>query len=303
MRITFLGTGAGMPSRERNVSSVAVRLSDSSETWLFDCGEGTQHRIIESDVRLGQITRIFLSHIHGDHIFGLPGLISTCWMNTPEKMLDIYGPREVITYLEESLLRPSAGFSIPARLTTLEPGASVAFGDLTVTTAPLEHRVETLGYRIDEKQKEGRFDAERAEALGVPSGPLFGRLKRGETITLPDGQTVDGRELCGEPRPGGSVVYCCDTIYTEAAVELARGASLLIHEATFARAEQHLAEQRLHSTTEMAARVAAEAAVERLFMTHISPRYALAAAGDLVAEARVVFEASDIAGDLLSVEV
>ena len=306
MRITFLGTGAGIPTRERNVSSVAVRLSQSAETWLFDCGEGTQHRIIESDVRLGQITRIFISHLHGDHLFGLPGLLSTCWMNGPEKMIEVCGPQSVRSYLEQALLRSGTGFAYPARIREIAPWETIMYGDITLTAAPLAHRIETFGYRIEEKQRSGRFDVERARELGVPPGPLYGRLKEGGSITLEDGRVVDGRELCGPPRPGRSIVYCCDTIYTPDAVELARGADLLIHEATFSNRDTDLAEQRGHSTTGMAARVAAEAGVGRLVITHISPRYSpLGETGpaELLREAREIFPDTEIAHDLMTLEI
>lgn len=302
MRVTFLGTGAGVPSRERNVSSVAVRLPQSAETWLFDCGEGTQHTLIRSDVRMGQITRIFISHLHGDHLFGLPGLLSTCGMSTQGRRIDVYGNAEVKRYLQASLLPSGADVT----LHEVEPGQSLDCSGLTVTTAALLHRVDTLGYRIDEPPRSGHFDAERAAALGVPAGPLYARLKRGESIPLSDGRIIDGHDLCGPARAGRALVYCSDTVYTPAAVELARGADLLIHEATFSGRNQALADQRHHSTTETAARVAFEAGVGRLIITHISPRYASGSAigpDELVSEARAIFPATDIAYDMMVTEV
>jgi ribonuclease Z len=227
-------------------------------------------------------------------------------MNGPDKMIEVCGPESARRFLEDGLLRSGTGFAYPALLRAIEPWEKISYGDITVTAAPLAHRIETLGYRIEEKERAGRFDVDRARSLGVPHGPLYGELKRGESITLEDGRVIDGRELCGPPQPGTSVVYCCDTIYTPDAVELARGADLLIHEATFSNRHADLAEQRGHSTTGMAARVAAEAGVRRLVITHISPRYT--PAGDigpdeLLREAREIFPATEIAHDLMTLEV
>ncbi len=295
-----------MPTRARNVSCVALRLPQRGEVWLFDCGEATQHQLLRSDLRISQITRIFITHLHGDHLFGLMGLLATCGMVGDARRIDIYGPAGLTEYVRESTRRSQTRFSYPAEVHTIEAGEVFADDEFVVSCLPLEHRIRAFGFRVTERDRPGRFDVERAAALGLPAGPLYGRLKRGERVTLPDGREIDGRELCGPTETGRSVVYCTDTIYCRSAVELARDADLLIHEATFARADEELARQSMHSTTEMAARVALEARARLLFITHLSPRYAPGndiEPDDLLGEARAVFPQTEMARDFLTVEV
>lgn len=306
MQITFLGTSAGVPTRSRNVSCVALRLEQRGEVWLFDCGEGTQHQLLRSDLRISQITRIFITHMHGDHIFGLMGLLATCGMAGHARRIDLYGPRGLQEYVRETTRRSQTRFSYPAEVTTVEPGTVFEDHEYAVTCGALSHRLPAFGYRVTEKDRPGRFDVERARTLGIPEGPLYGRLKRGETVTLPDGRALDGRELTGPTETGRSVAYCTDTVYCRGSVELARDADLLIHEATFSRADAGLARQSTHSTAEDAARVARAAGARRLAITHISPRYAEVndvTPQDLLAEARAVFPDTVLARDFLSLEV
>lgn len=307
MQITFLGTSAGVPTRSRNVSSVALRLEQRGEVWLFDCGEATQHQLLRSDLRISQITRIFITHMHGDHVFGLPGLLATCGMAGHARRIDVYGPKGLAEYVSETTARSQTRFSYPVEAHAVEAGGVVYEDDeYKVECAPLRHRVRTFGYRVTERDRAGRFDVERARALGIPAGPLFGRLKRGESVTLADGRVVEGAELTGPTEQGRSVAYCTDTVYCRASVELARDADLLIHEATFASADEELARQSMHSTAADAARVASEASARRLVITHISPRYVevnAVTAQDLLAEARAVFPQTELARDFLTVEV
>ncbi|XPM52863.2 MAG: ribonuclease Z [Leptolyngbya sp. IPPAS B-1204] len=170
----------------------------------------------------------------------------------------------------------------------------------------MTHRVPAFGYRVTEKDKPGRFDVERATAMGIPPGPMYGRLKRGEVMTLPDGRIVNGAELCGETQIGRKFVYCTDTIYCESAVELAQDADVLVHEATFSHQDAELAYQRLHSTSTMAAQVALAAQVKQLIMTHFSPRYAPGNAivlDDLLAEAKAIFPRTIMAHDFFTYEI
>lgn len=304
MRITFLGTGAGVPTRARNVSSLAVRLPERSDVWLFDCGEGTQHRLMASDVSIGRVTRIFITHLHGDHLFGLPGLLATCGMAGSARRIDLYAPPGLERFLSTAL--EVSGTTIPFEIDIHEigPGTVFADGEITVTAGELEHRMPTLGYRIEESPRPGRLDAPRARALGVPSGPLLGALKRGERVELPDGRIIDGAELIGPSKPGRSLAYCSDTTYCRGAVELARGVDLLIHEATFAESAREIARISLHSTAAMAARAARDAGAARLILTHISSRYADAdGEAALLAEARAIFPETAMAHDLETHEI
>jgi ribonuclease Z len=284
-----------------------LRLEQRGEVWLFDCGEGTQHQLLRSDLNISQITRIFITHMHGDHLYGLMGLLATCGMAGHARGIEVYGPRGLEEYVRESERHTQARFSYPVGINTVGAAATV-FEDeeLVVTSAPLKHRLPAFGFRVTEKDRPGAFDIERARAEGIPPGPLYGKLKRGERVTLADGRAFDGADFCGPTERGRTVVYCTDTIYCESAVSLARGADLLIHEATFARDAEDLARRSLHSTAEMAARVASEAGVRRLYITHLSPRYVHAAPvtpDDLLREARAVFPDTELAHDFLSVEV
>jgi ribonuclease Z len=295
-----------VPTRSRNVSSIALRLPQRAETWLFDCGEGTQHQILRSEIKVSQITRIFITHMHGDHIYGLMGLLASCGLAGNPSRIDIYGPPKLDEYLKACGRYSQTFFSYPVKVHTVNPGVVFEDEEYLVSCDALTHRVPAFGYRIAEKDKPGRFNVERATELGIPSGPLYGKLKRGETVTLPDGRIVDGKELCGETQLGRKFVYCTDTIYCENAVKLAQDADVLVHEATFSHLDAEMAEQRLHSTSTMAAQVALSAGVKQLLMTHFSPRYAPGNAielNDLLIEAQAIFPNTLIAHDFFTYDI
>lgn len=306
MQITFLGTSSGVPTRSRNVSSIALRLPQRAEVWLFDCGEGTQHQILRSDVRISQITKIFITHMHGDHIYGLMGLLASCGLAGNPSRIDIYGPPKLEDYLKACSRYSQTHFSYPVKVHTVQPGLLYDDEDFTVSCGELKHRLPAFGYRVAEKDRAGRFNVERATALGIPSGPLYGKLKRGEVVTLPDGRKIRGADLCGPTEIGRKFVYCTDTIFCEGAVELAQDADVLVHEATFAHQDAEMAYQRLHSTTTMAAQVALAAQVKQLIMTHFSPRYAPGndvGLEDLLKEAQAIFPNTIMAHDFLTHEI
>lgn len=295
-----------MPTRARNVSAVALRLPQRAEVWLFDCGEGTQHQLQRTPIRISQIARIFITHLHGDHLFGLMGLLATCGLAGQAQEIHIYGPEGLEEYVRTCARISRTTLSDSLRIHAVEAGLIHREEEFSVTCRPLKHRVASFGYRVAESDRPGRFDVERARALGIPPGPLYARLKNGERVELSDGRTVDGRELVGATLPGRSFVYCTDTIYCRSAVALAEDADVLIHEATFAEQDEPLAAQSTHSTAAMAARVALEARARRLLITHISPRYTAEAAvtpEQLLAEARAVFPHTDMARDLLTFEI
>jgi ribonuclease Z len=274
--------------------------------WLFDCGEGTQHQILRSDIRVSQIRRIFITHMHGDHIYGLMGLLASCGLAGNPQQIDIYGPPKLSDYLRTAGRYSQTHFSYPVKVHTVEPGLVVEDDEFTVHCSPLTHRVPAFGYRIAERDKPGRFDVARAQALGIPPGPVYGQLKQGAIATLPDGRRIRGADLCGPTQIGRKFVYCTDTIYCENAVELSRGADVLVHEATFSHQDAELAYQRLHSTSTMAAQVALAADVKQLIMTHFSPRYApgnAIALDDLLTEARAIFPNTMMAYDFLTYDI
>lgn len=295
-----------MPTRQRNVSSVALGLAERGEVWLFDCGEGTQQQLLRSRLKISQIARIFITHMHGDHFFGLPGLLATCGMAGHVERIDVYGPPELETFVRESFRLSEGRFGYALEVHAIKEGLVYEDEEFVVTARPLKHRIPSFGFRVEERDRPGAFDVKKAKELGIPSGPIYGRLKKGETVTLADGRTFVGREFCGPRKRGRTFVYCTDTIYCKSAVELASGADLLVHEATYAVSDEDLARRSLHSTTEMAARVAHEAGVRQLAITHFSPRYATGAAvepEELLREARETFPDTFMARDFLTVEI
>jgi ribonuclease Z len=309
MRLTFLGTSAGAPSRLRNVSAVALQFNQQSEFWLFDCGEGTQQQMLRSPLRLSQLQYIFISHLHGDHFYGLPGLLSSRSLQfNAETPLTVFGPPGLSRYLQTTFEISGSQLGYPLTVREVAPGLVYQDSKINVHCLPLVHRIASFGYAVTEKDQPGHFDAAAAQALGIPAGPLYGRLKQGETITLPDGTFVRGSELVGPPIPGRKFVYCCDTVYCRNAVLLSEGADALVHEATYAAEDLDLAVRGGHSTATQAAQVAHQAGVKALLLTHFSPRYeGTGESGPgmerLQTEARQVFANSYIAHDFWTYDI
>ncbi len=306
MEITFLGTSSGVPTRSRNVSSVALRLPQRAEVWLFDCGEGTQHQLQRSDIKSSQIRRIFITHMHGDHTFGLMGLIASCGLAGSGQPIDIYGPEGLREYLQSAAKYSYLNLGSRLKIHTVKPGLLYEDDEFSVSCQLLKHRVPAHGYRVAEKDRPGMFNLDKAKSLGIPPGPIYGKLKQGQIVTLEDGRKINGKDLCGQPEVGRKVVYCTDTVFCDAAVELAKDADVLIHEATFAHQDAQMAFEKMHSTTTMAAQVALLAGVKQLIMTHFSPRYAPGNSiqlNDLKQEARAIFPNTKLAYDFYSYEV
>ena len=310
MELTFLGTGSAMPTRQRNVSAVVLRLAERRELWLFDCGEATQHQLLRTPLRPPQIRRIFITHLHGDHLYGLPGLLTSLSMLGLETPVDVYGPRGLAEVVDVTLRAAHAGCTYPLAVHELDPGVVVDEGErdgaLRVRCLPLAHGIPCFGFRVEESPRPGRLDAARAAALGVTSGPDLGTLKRGGTVFLAGGGQVHGAAVLAPPEPGRVLALCGDTQPCDNAVELARGADLLVHEATFGEARRLMAAQRGHSTAAQAAEVARRAGAARLVLTHFSARYQLGAGEtveQLLGEARAVFPATDVAHDLMTLAV
>ncbi len=307
VRVTFLGTSSGVPTRYRNVSGIALQLPQRSEIWLMDCGEATQHQLIRhDDLKSSQIRRIFVTHMHGDHIYGLPGLLASCGMSSPPEQIDVYGPEGLDSYLKTVLHYSETRLQYPIQVHTVEPGLIFQDEDYSVYCAPLNHRIPAYGYRWVEHDRPGTFDVSKAQNDGIPFGPLYGRLKAGETVTLADGRVIQGIHYVGPPQPGRKWAYCTDTTYCENAVDLARSADMVIHEATFAEVDLPLAKRSKHSTASMAAQVALKAKAKTLVLTHFSPRYGKDAAitlDDLQAEAQAIFPNTLIAKDRHTFEI
>lgn len=306
MHLVFLGTSSGIPTRQRGLAAVALELAERRETWLFDCGEGTLHAFMAGRASLARLRRIFITHLHGDHIYGLMGILSSRNMLQLQSPIDVYGPAPLAEYLRGCVRTTMTGFGYPFEVHELQPGDVVQASDHRVACLALTHRVPTLGYRVEEPARPGRFELDRAAALGVPAGPLFGRLQQGQDVTLDDGRLIRSAEVVGPSRPGRVVALCTDTTYCQSAVTLARDADLLIHEATYAQCHHELAVGRLHATAAMAATVARQAAARQLWLTHFSPRYETGqpvGVDELVAEARAIFPATHAAADGLRLPI
>lgn len=312
LRLTFLGTGAGSPSLARNVSALALQWTQRGALWLFDAGEGTQQQVLRSSqrqapVRLSQLEHVYVTHLHGDHVFGLPGLLaSRSAAQDIEAPVTIFGPPGLEEWLRVTLHLSGTGLRFPLTVRTVREGLVFEDDDCQVFCRRLAHRVLSYGYAVCEKPRAGAFDPTKAQALGVPPGPLYGRLKAGESLTLADGRVVDGRTLVGPPRPGRKIVVCGDTAPVHATVELAANADVLVHEATFLNEQSDRAIVSGHSTAAGAARIALEANVGTLLLTHISARYESDSAsrvGELLAEAQAVFPNTLLARDFWAYEV
>jgi ribonuclease Z len=296
---TFLGTGAATPTVDRNVAGLAVQRE--GETILFDCGEGNQRQMMRYGVGFS-FTEIFFTHYHADHILGVTGLLRTMGLMDRTAPVTLYGPRGAQRVLGAAIAVGIERNKFPVEISEVRPGDRLRREQYDLTVFETEHRPDTVGYALAEHIRLGRFNPERARELGVPEGPLWGRLHQGETIVLENGRSVSPADLVGSPRRGRTLVYSGDTRPSLAVVEAARGADLLIHEATFGSDELERAMETGHSTAAEAARVALEAGVRRLVLTHISPRYTRDAP-ELLAEARAIFPETVVARDGLTVDV
>jgi ribonuclease Z len=271
LQVILLGTGAALPTPERCTSGTAVLYE--GETLLFDCGEGTQLRLRKAGLRHGRLSRIFITHMHGDHVIGIMGLLMTMELSGRDRPIELYGPTALADYVTTSARLLSTGFSYPIIFHEARPGIICETATYTVECQPLHHRIPTYGYAWQERDKPGTFDVARAETLGIPKGPLYGRLQRGESVTLPDGRTIFSHEVLGAPKRGRRIGYCLDTRPCPGAAQLARDADLLLYDSTLAPGAEQEAAEKGHSTSRQAAVLAKEAGVKRLVLTHISARY------------------------------
>jgi ribonuclease Z len=274
--------------------------------WLFDCGEGTQHQLLRSDIRSSQISKIFITHLHGDHIFGLMGLLASCGLAGSGQAVELYGPSGLKQYIAACAKYAYINFRDRVQVHEVNGGLVYEDEGFKVEAQLLKHRVPAYGYRIAEHDSPGEFNVTKAKALGIAPGPIYGELKQGKVIALDDGRKINGKDLCGATQPGRKLVYCTDTVFCEAAIELSQGVDVLIHEATFAHQDADMAFDRLHSTTTMAAQVALAAQVKQLIMTHFSPRYGPGngvTLEDLKREAQAIFPNTVLAYDFFDYEI
>ncbi|RLM56723.1 ribonuclease Z [Halobellus sp. Atlit-31R] len=273
MRVTFLGTGGAVPTTERGPSAYLVERE--GERLLFDCGEGTQRQMMRFGTGFA-LSHLFVTHLHGDHVLGIPGLIQTLDFNDRTEPLAIHGPPGSKGHLERLVEAGGYRPSFPVAVHESRPGGvALDTDDYEIRTFATEHRgASSIGYALVESDRRGRFDRAKAEELGVPVGPKFGRLHDGEAVELEDGTVVSPEQVVGDPRPGRRIVYTGDTRPVDATVDVVDEPDLLVHDATFAAEWADRARQTGHSTGREAAEIANRAGARRLALTHISSRYA-----------------------------
>ncbi|MCA0147708.1 ribonuclease Z [Rossellomorea vietnamensis] len=300
MELLFLGTGAGVPAKLRNVTSIALKLlEERGAVWLFDCGEATQHQILHTSLKPRRIEKIFITHLHGDHIYGLPGLLGSRSFQGGETKLTVYGPKGIKEFIEVSLSVSRTHLQYPLEVVEIEEGVIFQDEGFSVEATGLDHALPTFGYRVIEKAKPGVLQVDQLRERGVQPGPLYKKLKCGETVRLEDGTEVDGKDFLGPSIPGRVVTILGDTRFCSNAMELSKNADVLVHEATFNRDQEEMAREYYHSTTKQAGETALQAGARRLFLTHISSRYAKESWEELEKEARDVFPESYMARDFM----
>jgi len=300
LSVRVLGTSAARPTVERGVSSLAIIRE--GETLLFDCGEGTQRQMMRYGISFA-LSDIFFTHFHGDHLIGIVGLFRTLALQGREEPFRLWGPRGAARVLRAATHFGVDRVGFPVEITELEPGNSVARNGYSISAIPVDHRgVTALAYVLVEEERRGRFNPELARSLGIPEGPLWGRIHHGQPVTLDDGRVISPATLVGPTRPGRRVALSGDTRPNEQLGEAARGADLLVHEATFGDEEAARAVQTGHSTAREAAELAARAGVKRLVLTHFSARYSRDTA-ELVREARERFPEAVAARDGMEIDI
>lgn len=299
MELIFLGTSAGVPTRTRNVTAILLNLLHPTQSglWLFDCGEGTQHQLLHTAFNPGKLDKIFISHLHGDHLFGLLGLLCSRSMSGIIQPLTIYGPQGIREFVETALRISGSWTDYPLEIVEIGAGEILDDGLRKVTAYPLEHPLECYGYRIEEHDKPGALNAQALKAAGVPPGPLFQELKAGKTITLEDGRQINGADYLAAPVPGKALAIFGDTGPCDAALDLAKGVDVMVHEATLDITMEAKANSRGHSSTRQAATLAREAGVGKLIITHVSSRYDDKGCQHLLRECRSIFPATELAND------
>ncbi len=303
IRVIVLGSGAAIPTKSRNCASVAIQYD--GEILLFDCGEGTQRQLIKAGKSIMKITKIFITHLHGDHIFGIPGLFHSMSLMHREKPIDVYGPKGIQKFIdfitsEENFFHKT--FDINVHEIEGEKAIVCETDMYRVEALKVDHSVPTYAYAFIERDRPGKFLVSKAIALGIPRGRLWGKLQRGKIVKLPDGRVITPDMVLGPPRKGKKVVYTGDTRFTESLIDFAKEADLLIHDSTFDESLSEKAREYFHSTCTEAAEIAKRANVKKLMLIHVSNRYEKNPEL-LVDQARKIFENTILAKDLMVIEL
>ncbi|WP_309493679.1 ribonuclease Z [Candidatus Hecatella orcuttiae] len=299
MLLTFLGTSAGLPSLDRGLPSLVLKYG--REILMFDCGEGTQRQMMRARIGFSRPMKIFVTHLHGDHMLGIPGLLQTMSLLGRTEKIQVYGPKGLADFLEAARTHVKFLLRFPLEVFEVEEGLICREKAYKVTARWTEHQIPTLAYAFEEKEKPGKFHPEKALSLGVPKGPLWHRLQHGRRVRLKDGRTVEPSQVVGPPRRGVKIVYSGDGKPCPNVLKLARNADLLVHECTFDDSLKDKAEAEWHSTAGQAAVLASKARAKRLILTHISTRYRDSKL--LLEQARKEFSHVKVAEDFMQIEL
>ncbi|WP_392562888.1 ribonuclease Z [Orbus sturtevantii] len=305
MKLFFLGTSAGTITAERNVSALVLDLiKERNSLWLFDCGEATQHQMLKAKLSIARLEKIFITHLHGDHLFGLPGVLTTRSLMQNMSPLTLYGPKGIKQFVETVVNISHSWLTYPLDIVEIDqPTELINDEQFVVNCDALNHRVACFGYRIVEKERSPKLNIEKLNADGIPNGSHLAALKLGQLVQLTDGRMINGSEYWGEIKRGRKLAILGDTMPCDAAVKLAHDVNVLVHEATQKSDLQEKANNRGHSTTHQAAEIALKSGAKKLIITHISPRYSLANNLAIVNECRQIFANTEIASDFYQVEI
>jgi len=300
LQVIFLGTAGSVPTPTRSLPAIAIRRK--GELILFDCGEGVQRQMVKAGLGFNKKMKVFITHMHGDHMLGLPGLIQTMSLLDRTRKLEIYGPTGLEDFIEAIEKTVQFTLTFPLQITEIKHGGLVCEEkEYEIYAAWADHAAPAFAYSFVEKPRPGKFYPEKTKALGVPEGELWSKLQHGLAIKLPNERVVEPEEVVGPPRPGRKIVYTGDSRSTKSLVKLAKNADILIHDCTF---DDELAERATedgHSTPRQAAKTAKKAKVKRLILTHISARYKTP---DLVLnQARKAFVNVDVAEDFMKIDL
>jgi len=299
MQLTFLGTSAALPTVDRNVSGLMVQRE--GELLMFDCGEGTQRQMMRYTSGFA-VEDIFITHYHSDHILGIPGLLRTMGLQGRTAPVRLHGPKGAQRHLGPLITLGMERPKFPVEIVELRVDEILNRGEYDIVVGAAMHKGDCLSYAIVERDRLGRFDPELARTLGIPEGPMWGKIHKGQPVVLPDGSVIEPSQLVGPPRAGRRLVISGDTSPSRAVQQLATGADLLVHEATFGEDEAERARETGHSTARDAAVIARDAGVKKLVLTHISARYTREAP-ELLSEARAIFPETVIARDGMEISV
>jgi len=300
LRVVFLGTAGSIPTPKRSLPAILIQRK--GEQIMFDCGEGAQRQMIRAKTGFHRKMKVFVSHMHGDHVLGLPGLLQTMALLDRERKLDVYGPPGIKRFLED--IRETVQFvlTFPVEIHEIcEAGVVCEEQEYTVQAVWANHVIPSLAYALVEKPRPGKFYTEKAKKLGIQEGPLWSKLQHGHNVKLLDGRVVKPENVTGLPRLGRKIVYTGDTRPFRGFVKFAAGADLLIHDATLDNKLAERAEEDGHSTPEQAAKNAKKAKVKQLILTHVSARYEDTSI--LLEQAKKIFKNTQVAEDFMKIEI